>query len=436
MLGITLLREKRLLANIRGLTIFRQIPITQWFCVQFKGDIEMTAFVRLLCVFLAAFVCRCGVIQPALCDEESFSQAELQEAYGSLSPQDKRAYDKMSAEDRRRNLEILAKERRYRAGSTKPVSPGQNYVIISPGEKYEPDALLQKAYESYLDMTKPREEIIPLFEEYISKNPKSIFLPEIYFRIGTLYCTNIREELGDSYEPKLATEYYKKAHALYGDKFSYSHRTAWATITNYAWGTFEERKSYYDWLQKLSKTVTGDNIHPIRRISQTLLGFAPELTAEERGKIAEALKHKKSFALYIGGAETNILWRVGNNYRELVDLAESYPDTELGRQAEARLRKMDKFLLDGLDADSPVLRNVDDNASGTDTKNSAETLTKQVPIKDLSKQEAEVIPENATSPAATLNKWHLIIIVCAVIGLCAAACGLTAYKRMSGRNNV
>jgi hypothetical protein len=397
---------------------------------------------RLLLCLVILFCC-CPVFQPCRAndtnrdDENSatFTKAELQTFYDSLQNDDKEFIDSLPPEEQTRILEIKAKFNKDRAptmDTKKEVKFSDPVVIRSDkGKAYELDPLLKKAYLAYLDPNKPRKEIIPMFEAYIKKEPNSIFLPEISFRIGTLYCTHRKENFGESYDLKLASNYYEKAHKLYGYKFCYDHRTAWASLSNWPTATLDTRKAYYAWLQSLSQNISAEDIYPIRRISQVLKGFSPELDVEERAKVAEGLMRKESFSLYIEVAEKNIFLKTSNNYRELVDLATSYPDTGLGKQAGIRLKEMDKSLLESAELNNESVDNLAAKGIGA-----SETLVKNTNAKiddsstvidNDSNKDIEHTQSQETPPVASSGRWKVTVSI-GLVGFCIAVALIVLTK--------
>lgn len=218
---------------------------------------------------------------------------------------------------------------------------------IAVAENHELDPLLKKAYLAYQDPNKPRSEIIPLFEEYAEENPDSIFLPEVYYRIGALYSIHRKPQLGEKKDLSLQRRYYQKAHRLYGEKYCALHRVAWSSLTGGHDASLEVRKAYFDWLLRLKKNATGEDIYPVRDIGQVLNGMAPERSPEETRAVLEHLR--RNVGLYIYCTERNIFWFEGRKYDSLVDLAASYPDTELGRQAAKKVRAADEYFLGFVD---------------------------------------------------------------------------------------
>lgn len=221
------------------------------------------------------------------------------------------------------------------------------YTGIAAAGNYELDPLLKKAYLAYQDPNRPRSEIIPLFEEYAEKNPDSIFLPEVYYRIGALYSIHRKLELGEKKDLSLQRRYYQKAHSLYGEKYCFVHQVAWSSLTGGHDVSLEVRKAYFDWLLKLQKGAGGADIYPIRDIGQVLNGMAPERSPEETQAILEYLH--RNIGLHIYSTARNIFWFEGGKYDSLVDLAASYPDTELGREAARKVHEADEYFLGFVD---------------------------------------------------------------------------------------
>lgn len=225
----------------------------------------MISYNNRLCSCLVILFCWCLVIQPCRAadqnrgDENSAksTETERQAVYDSLPSGDKTYIDSLPPEERTRALDNKVK---YRKSKTPTVNTKEEAQFSGPvvirsdkDDAYELDPHLKKAYLAYLDPKTPRTEIISLFEKYIEKEPKSVFLPETYFRIGTLYCIHRKRKLSESYKPELAAEYYEKAHKLYGDRFSHAHRNSMGFFMQLAHGNLRRQKGL---LRLVAKSLT------------------------------------------------------------------------------------------------------------------------------------------------------------------------------------
>jgi tetratricopeptide (TPR) repeat protein len=343
----------------------------------------------------------------------NFSEEELKVVYNSLKQEDKDAMKTWSEEDIINYLRSRAMyEREKNAPYNGPEIPEHSNANKNI-EIYEPDPLLKKAFEAYSDPNVPSNNAIQLFEKYIEKNPDSPFLAEIYFRIGALYSIHIRKNLGEQKNMDLQKKYYEKAHKLYGDKFSYLNDTAWASLVNMTSSSLEERKKYYDWLLKFKKEIKPDDIYPIREIEQTFNGRQPKLSSREITTISKGLK--ANLAHFIDSTEKNILWRTGGNYKDLADLASSYPDTNLGKNAKIRLKPIDKLYLDLLDTGKPSSSIAGMNKDLLEPNVSSEPFTED--IKNI--QKGKDVTEKGIIPHTTLGNVEHHFIRNLTIGIIA-----------------
>ncbi len=198
-------------------------------------------------------------------------------------------------------------------------------------QPYQIDPLLKKAWLKYKDWdNRDREHVVELFYEYIEKNPNSVFLAEVYYRLGSMYSNNRNHKRGETGDEALMKKYFGKALELYGDLFTAQSDAARSFLVD---NSLEARKVYYEYLLDFYSNGGPKDIYPIRSIALCTEGYHPELDFEQRADFYR--RTKPTFPARIANYEDHILERVSDI--DLVNLAESYPVTELGRQAQHRL---------------------------------------------------------------------------------------------------
>ena len=216
--------------------------------------------------------------------------------------------------------------------------PADQFINPDPEhELYEADPLLVEAFEIYNDVDRPRDDAIDLFEKYIEQNPQSPFVAEVYFRIGALYSIPRRSDEPLRVDQQI--KYYEEAHKRWGEAFSYLNQTAWATLANRS-NTLGDRKAYYDWLISFEDEANPDRVYVTREIEQVFNGRQPEITEDEKARVITAWT-KTNLAGIVYTSEQNILYWARNNYDYLVDLASTYPNRRLGKEAKKRLNELD-----------------------------------------------------------------------------------------------
>jgi hypothetical protein len=205
-----------------------------------------------------------------------------------------------------------------------------------PRPSYEIDPSLREAWRQYLDTKgRDREAVRSLFEAYLAREPNSPFKAEVYYLMGSLYSNNIIPELGEKMDLPLARKFYGKAHELYGSKWTPQAEGAyWLLISSP--GTLVDRKAYYEWLTKLAKAGTPEDMYPIRTIDQCIAHNAPP-EDDLAGRTAR-LKwmQNKYIQDRIKSTEKEMLRYASwgdDRHEKLLDLATSYPGTELAKQA-------------------------------------------------------------------------------------------------------
>ncbi len=302
-------------------------------------------------LFVVVILCPCCnvFLLPACAapEEDAFTQQELEEVYKALPEQDKEVVDSWSAAEKEKYLRAKAKTARE-SSSEEPRSAAKDVSVVDATPSlYTLDPLLREAMTKYQDTKVPREEVLGLFNKYIENTPDSAFLPEVYFRMGALYSMHRRVELGERYDRRKMMEYFQKAHEIYGTKYSHLHVTLWDSLANMPENDLAFRKDYLRWLQGMSDLDAND-VWLVPQIEQTFNGRPPELDVAQREVIVRNLqKHK---GLYFDTASKNTLYIEGGNQQSLLDLAKSFPGTELARQCLRLAEARDRFYLDVLDA--------------------------------------------------------------------------------------
>ena len=99
------------------------------------------------------------------------------------------------------------------------------------GIRDEPQKLKQ-AYEAYVDENTPNAQAIGEFEAYLKEHPETVFKAEIYFWMGYICSSGVKEKFHEKSDLGKMDEYFQKAHVIWGRKFSHFNMTAWATLAN------------------------------------------------------------------------------------------------------------------------------------------------------------------------------------------------------------
>jgi hypothetical protein len=155
-------------------------------------------------------------------------------------------------------------------------------------------------------------------------------------------------------------------------------------------------------------------------LEQTFNGRPPELTDTERDVIAGGVKLQ--LPRFLATAEKNILWRTLNNLPGLVDLAKSYPDTNLGKQAQQRVDKMDRALLQVLDSSTPAVPDADVQTAAPAQRNDAGD-----------EQGAGRLNKPHDSQVAAVSDGRRTLVLVGLVGLVVAVAGIAIWMRRPAR---
>ncbi len=200
---------------------------------------------------------------------------------------------------------------------------------------YQIDPLFKKAWLEYRDWNnRNREEVAKLFQQYIDKDPNSIFMPEIYYRLGSMYSNNRNPEKGETLDIDLRNKYWKRASALYGGLFSIESMAIGSFISD---DSLQSRKLYYEHLTDFIDNGGPEDIFPIQNIGLCVEGYSPELNIEQRKDLYKRIK--PTIPSLINEWE-KLMFRKAS-YIDLLDIAYSYSGSELEKQARERLKVID-----------------------------------------------------------------------------------------------
>ena len=227
------------------------------------------------------------------------------------------------------------------AGAPSPSRAGEPEAGVFHPDGYHVDPQLRAIFKSYNDESAPRDQVVDLLKRYIADHPDSIFLPELYFRIGALYSMHHH---GAAFNAQLEIEYFQKSHELWGTRYCILNMVAWNNYLARSGRPYEPSKEYYQWLLKV-KHVSVDDLYPIRDIEATFNGRLPELSWDEKRVVAANAPRLVGGGRNDTGAiapfERSFLKRYEQEPDKLADMAKSFPDTDLGKAAAAQLRALE-----------------------------------------------------------------------------------------------
>lgn len=279
-----------------------------------------------------------------------------------------------------------------------------NRLAEREANKYRVDSVLAEIVRESLSDHRDRNEVEQKLVGYIEKNPDSVFIPELYFRLGAMYSHNALPP-NEGLDRKKATRYFEKAHDLFDGKYSVASDCAWAYLVMRRDVPVAQKREYYDWLRK-TKELTPEDIWPYRDVEKCMIyGDSPELSQAELAKEADDWQQRSK--VFVAACERTLIM-----YADLAALgvyAAGYPETELGKQAQMKLQKrddvIDRVLMEDLDKSLAV-------SSPAVTSN--ETYQSDTAPHDLSsagvpKQDGAGGYQNLS----TTTRWYL----CACIGV-------------------
>jgi len=336
-----------------------------------------------------------------------YTQEDMMEIYNSKSQKQRDLMDKMAPAVRNEHLESLLDRKRLLM-RLKEEKERNSYIV---------PAKLKEAFTAYGDEKIPREKVIEMFEDFIKQDPETPFLPEIYFRIGALYSIHKRGNLGEKKVWEMQKKYYEKAHKLYGKKFSYLHKTAWASLVNHSTYKLNDRKAYYEWLLRMNKTNDPNDIYPIRDVRACYNGRPPQILETEKQVVIKGLKVNIPKSIKV--AEKNILWRTGGNRLELLDLFKSYPNTMLGKVAEERLSTIDDAYRDLANLESDDVTgsdiSIDESSNDVDKLIQKTQKTAIAEVKESLTTEQKLTPKNKRNPMIWLISGISVLAAVVII---------------------
>jgi hypothetical protein len=208
------------------------------------------------------------------------------------------------------------------------------YSFAEEAGKYKVDAALSEAITEVRNPKRDRDKAERLLLKYIENNPKTPFLPELYFYLGELYTNTISSQGEKSDLPK-AKGYYAKAHAIFGDKYCTANDCAWSYLVGNRDASLAAKREYYDWRLK-TKELKEEDIWPYRSAEICML-YGKPLEMSEADKAQAAENWKQNSKMCIEGVERTLFMFADVHASEVY--AKEYPDTELGRQSKAWLQK-------------------------------------------------------------------------------------------------
>jgi len=296
-------------------------------------------FLFLPFLLVLAIVCLCLPQPAAYADESEVPQRQ------TAADEDFDGPSRQFQERRnRRRQEREEARRQQRERDAAAAAAAKDGVFALPAE-------FEKAWDYFSDHeNRQRDVAVQLFEKCLEEHPDTIFRPEIYFRMGQLYCSHRNNKFGETYEPDLMEKYYQLAAEGYGLEYSHLNRTARASIVNRATKPLEDRLEYYEWLRQLEESIDADDMYAVVEMGILAQGHrtSPYWSPEERQRQAETLKKQLPELIHV--AEKNIFFK--STVGELRDVAKLYPRTELARQAQMRVDRWEtdvtEHLLDGL----------------------------------------------------------------------------------------
>ncbi len=277
--------------------------------------------------------------------------------------------------------------------------------------------LLREAWLQYQDYeNRDREQVVSLFEKYIEEDPCSVFLAEIYYRLGSLYSNNANHKRGETLDREKANVHFKKAHELYGKKYSVEADAAWSFLAFAPGEPTSSRKAYYEWHRNLFDKGTSEDIYPIRGIAlYVLYNCTPELDPNE--KKGQYRSYKKNFPIQNISIERALFQYA--SYIDLLDFVRSYPGTELAKHCREQLNEIDDrlelFDISKLDSEPRATLASEDKATQVTVESQANEIRQEteMPEQDSS---AEQTGDTSQIDDAKRTAWVVyLLIVCATL---------------------
>jgi hypothetical protein len=301
-----------------------------------------------------------------------------------LPPIDREALMKMSEEERKAFLEeydrklLQLQEQNEKAARERQAALDARRKQAAQEEeeaarrakaaaRYEIDPLLKKAYEMFMDFAhRDREQVVATFEEYLRRNPDSVFRAQVYHCMGVMYAGNVNRNHGETIDLGKMRAYYQKAHEAFGGRFSIDAMLVYDKLA-FLGGTLEDRLGFYDWLRAVQEKGTPADLYPIRGIATCISGFAPEYTPANLDRMWMHIQ-TDFLPQEIRATEQQLFrgaFQPGRSaYMDLSIFAKRYPQTELGRQARHALEQMHEkmglsvleFDINDIGAESPSVQ--------------------------------------------------------------------------------
>jgi ribosomal protein L29 len=369
-----------------------------------------------------------------------FLQLFVADSAAPLQPLDRSALEKMSDEERQAYLKALdeqllrLQEQRDKALKERQASLDAVRKQRAAAEPtateaiYQIDPLLKKAYLMFQDFEhRNRDQTIAAFEEYIRRNPDSVFLPEVYHCMGVMYCGNDNAKNGETMNLGKMREYYLKSFQGFGGKFSVGAMVAYNHLA-FIGGTFEEQLKYYDWLRYMQEKGTKEDLYNIMPIASCISGFAPQRSSKNLEGMLNNIK-TVVLPLEIPATEKQLFrdafQRGRDTYMELSILARLYPDTELGRQARHAVDQAEEKM--GLhsavfDLNTPEVR--EENSA------SEPNQPQETPKAVAESREIPVMPQALASRQQGSRSWPFLL---GAAGVVLAAGTILLVRSRKGR---
>ncbi len=298
------------------------------------------------------------------------------------------------------------------------------------GAKYTLDPLLAKAMRERLDYEKrDRAKAERMFLEYIEKNPDSPFVAEAYCHIAAMFSYNLNDKR-EAFDHKKARFYFRKAHKLFGDGVSTASHCAWSHLAVRVQSSLAEKKEYYEWVRS-QRDLKPEQVWPHANIEDCLHYSHPPIWSDtERARIA---KHTSSQAdRCVTAAARHLLLYA--DLEALKAYARDYPEDELGRQALAKLTKIDSAIADELMKSLDAINPTEPYIPPVSTAPAAAPTTAPAtptPAK-LSAQPAQPAPATDTGDTAGLGPAGYAGIAAAIIATGLAGMWLRRRKTAGG----